>query len=1159
MANRQNTVQTDQLNIEFLTDPMYCDFVKHLFKSPLYLGNFIIGLHNLRQNNGAGGEMLIRKNYAEGREGHSPEIDVYGMLTKGLITEEDYSRLKDYFHPDEKQKVELYHQNPQNNFWLPDEEIQSIVESYAWDFFKSLSRNLMAGRKFINGETTPNYIKRIWRDIKDLLITFIKFLHPTDLTSGDYIKRFMSKINSYKENLVMVWEIMFEQCPYFPIPDIPNPENIIQIYENWKSQVSNEIVNADFVNISQLWLRQIGKWEPYELGFFKWYQDYAQWHLDTEEIREHLRTKYTHLVYDGEESDDPNIQILKQNLQKDTEEYSQAYDARRKEFYNTHNQKINEIKEHLLKLKFVLSIYYAFKIGKLPTHMHRFANQQLYFEIVKYGTTEWIQTEYFNFRIPTMQRRGMTEEQVVTMNDGLEEFHLQREFCFKKWSAILQEKVDFEKETFKELVHKYQDALNKKEWLPPDKRAKVQHDFEKFQQTALKVLNSWNPHVWEEVMIMCVSEMCSNRPKLTVDYVTQRYAEILPPEAYPFLQQLKLDDKDSEGTFEEIIQNFRQNYNIFPDAQDNYWWLQQFLEFIPDYLWKLITPIAPLNKLSEVFNTDEILREIAEKSDELLMLDNNEELVKKSTHQDQVIQDLRKQIDELIQFKAAAENSQTQIINLNSEIQKLTNQIIQANNEKELAYKEKEEALNAKLQLYEQNQHFQTQINELNDELDKSHNRNAAINDKLDIKEKELHQVLQQKESLQADYNEMNEYLGQELEIQSGQIAGYKELTNKKDSEIMELTRQLQELKIVIEQKDNDINELQRLQHEQQNKIQEANKSTFLIQQQSQNIDRLAKMKDELELEIVQLKKTIDQKEQEIMKLNCEKMGPVREIQKLRDQVNQLQNQQLPTIFPFSVNVNGESITINRPEDVAKYIENLQFQMEGFREEYMKQLNKSNPQNQIFITDPLERNTFPLQLEQIQDYLEDLRRRMTHPFQFRVHDALQKNYITLTNKEDCKKYIEKLNDEISRLQRLIQIQNTKKEKEEREENQRKSDTLNEAIQEYARKKEEYKKKFLEQEHQIKKLIQKWGEKIVLNDPFESKSRAFESAIEVQDYFKWVVNVFNEKIKEPKIRITDPRNNRIVETQNIQLTINQLYQSSHLANQQVYTLLSKGYS
>ena len=56
-----------------------------------------------------------------------------------------------------------------------------------------------------------------------------------------------------------------------------------------------------------------------------------------------------------------------------------------------------------------------------------------------------------------------------------------------------------------------------------------------------------------------------------------------------------------------------------------------------------------------------------------------------------------------------------------------------------------------------------------------------------------------------------------------------------------------------------------------------------------------------------------------------------------------------------------------------------------------------------------------------------------------------------------------------------------------------------------------------------------------------------------------IRKMQNQVEQQQINITDPRNNRIVEPQNIQLIINQLYQSSSLANKQVSTLMSKGYS
>ena len=300
MANRQNNVQTDKLQYQFLNEEWYCNFVKHLLEPPSHLIKFILSLHTLRHNGNQELEQVIRTIFAQGSQGFSPEAILLNMLNKQYISQEQFQSTLPYFHPDEAQKVEDCIKTGINQ-WKANPTIRELVGKHSWDFFHALTRNLMAGRKFSNNEfqNPEEYIKRIWRDMKDGINEAINLLQPLDFTSGDYIKRFFGKIHFYQKNLVGVWEIMFEQCPYFPIPNIPNPPNIMPVYNTWLESVNAQVVDADFVKISQLWLRQIGTWEEYELNFFKWYQEYYQWYLDTYEFRKTLEKKFAHLVDDS--------------------------------------------------------------------------------------------------------------------------------------------------------------------------------------------------------------------------------------------------------------------------------------------------------------------------------------------------------------------------------------------------------------------------------------------------------------------------------------------------------------------------------------------------------------------------------------------------------------------------------------------------------------------------------------------------------------------------------------------------------------------------------------------------------------------------------------------------------------------------------------------
>ena len=461
--------------------------------------------------------------------------------------------------------------------------------------------------------------------------------------------------------------------------------------------------------------------------------------------------------------------------------------------------------------------------------------------------------------------------------------------------------------------------------------------------------------------------------------------------------------------------------------------------------------------------------------------------------------------------------------------------------------------MSAKIKLYEQNQHFQTQINELNVELEDSHNRNAKIIDKLDLKEKELLQVKQETEGLKANMNEMSNNFSKQIEFQNGQIAGFQLNNQQKDEENQKLVEELKQLTIIINQKDNDINDLQRLQHEQQNKIQEANQSTFVIEQQRQNIERLNKNNDNLEFEILQLKKTIEQKKQEIHELNCEKMRTSKTIAELRDQVNQLQNQQLPTAFPFNVNVNGDQIEINQPKDIEKYIEHIQVEYESKIEALQIMIEKTKP-TEIVIIDPIDKRKKQLYFNEIQEYVDDLKRELTHPFKIQVYDGFQGKDTILTNQEECKEHIEKLNNEIFNCQIYIQKQNTKKDKEEREENQRNADTLNEAIQEYVRKTEEYKNKFLEQEHKFKKLKEKWGEKIVVIDPFDKDTQyPLESVSDIKNFNEYLIKEFDYIQKQWSF--THPSSHKVLnDPEQIQSVLNNLYKNFLMAKKQYSSFL-----
>ena len=698
--------------------------------------------------------------------------------------------------------------------------------------------------------------------MKDGINEAINLLQPLDFTSGDYIKRFFGKIHFYQKNLVGVWEIMFEQCPYFPIPNIPNPPNIMPVYNTWLESVNAQVVDADFVKISQLWLRQIGTWEEYELNFFKWYQEYYQWYLDTYEFRKTLEKKFAHLVDDGEEPNTPDIAQAKEGFTKAYDTFYRQYKDERKQFFRDINQKVKEIKEHLKRIKFVLSLFYASKINELPPQYIPFCKTDIYVEIVNANETDWLKDTYIKWRKQYNQSIGLSDEQTLMQNEGIDEFHLQREFCFECWRQCLEGRIKHEQECFTKLVGVYTEFLNRKVWIPEDKRAKLHQDFEKFKQLAAKVLETWAPDIFQEVKIMYVSLNCSHRKKLTDDYDTRKLARYLTQEQIQSLPALTLDDKESDGSYKELVINFRQKYpTLFDNTLTNYWWLQQFLEWIPGYIADLINPIYEVGNLSQVFNKEEIVQAMTVASNQILTLDQDKkQLANSIAQQDQQIQDLRTQIDELIQFKAAAEESQNQIIKLNSEIQKLTNQIIQANNEKELAYKEKEEAYQKTIELLTKQEQLQKQNTALETEVEESHNRNAAINDKLNLKEQELLQVKQAKEQIQADLNEVTEVFEKELETQRGQIFGFQISNQQKDEENQKLVEELKQLTIIINQKESEINDLQRLQNEQLMQINQANQSTQVVQELQQRIKNLLSINQSNEHEIVQLKKTIEQK-----------------------------------------------------------------------------------------------------------------------------------------------------------------------------------------------------------------------------------------------------------------------------------------------------------
>ena len=781
--------------------------------------------------------------------GEFPPDYVARALDPYLTNEEKakYIAMKDRFEQELKNE----------NYMVPE------IQAGAVDFFKKLTYNLQAGRKYANfvstrEETNEMYVRRVWRDLNaGFQWTKPYLLTNKDLVSSNYLKNFFWKVWFNYDGMQEVFQVMMQQCPYYEIfplqKDEVEPTNIFELYNRWKGHVEDMAMSPGFNTISDLWLRQIGTWKMYELKFYKWFQEYSKWELSSSTALQVLRRKARN---NGPPRGHPR--------------FNEWYDEYFNHFKLTENkvdpviQGINhgilQCHDFLLATKFKMSMFYSFTLGDLAEPFQKFYTVEQLEAITNQCD---LAPDYRKWREKIAMERNLP---FVFENNG-DEYHLQREFAFEQYVNYLSSKQSIAANALLQHVNWYESRISSSDWFPTEShRNKRIQDLKKFKEEDFpNVFQPITGNVHKEVRVFLVSQKLTSLPLMSSDLVLDKYQHYLLPGDSTWLDFTGAD-------YSRAIQQFQEVTQTSIEGAHSMEWLEKYLDRSSKLMFTVFKPFFPdFDFATMLSQPDAIVQRFQE-----------------IQFQFQQVNDLQRQIAMLNQKALVFQQEKTK------EIQQYQQAIDLLSGDRDREKEAKEKIQQEKQELMKQHQESIDRSQTLEKEVTEAHQKLRTTFAELQNKNQSLENIQATKAKLEQELLDLSDTATTHRIELNETIQSLQSSAKEKEQVKQELEEQLQILRQEMENRQAEANTYYQLYQQQKEEVtsasrrfQELNKR---IEEQQRQVEELGKQSPMYAKQAKSYKETINELKAQVNRLNKKSKERGKVIDQLQEEKKTLQN-----------------------------------------------------------------------------------------------------------------------------------------------------------------------------------------------------------------------------------------------------------------------------